>query len=96
MSDIGPYGTTEHAGREGPITANQLVGERVGLTTGDAVTPGVGPALHSTAPYKPPPPKPPHAGPKGCWGKDGTCAAPAVRGSDYCIFHAGRNPNEPL
>ena len=89
MSDVGPYGTTEHAGREGPVTANQLVGARVGLTTGDAVVSDAGPALHSTAPYKKPKPPPPHPGPRGCYGNDGTCGAAAVRGSQYCFFHKG-------
>jgi hypothetical protein len=89
MSETGPYGTTQHTGREGPVTANQLVGERAGSASGNAVIPGAGPALHSTAPYKRPKPKPPHAGPKGCWGNDGTCGAPAVRGSQYCFFHKG-------
>lgn len=87
MSEISPYGTSQHAGREGPVTANQLVGERVGLVTGDGVSPTASPATHSTAPYKRPKPIPTVRGPKGCYAKDGTCGAPAVRGSKYCIFH---------
>jgi len=94
MSDVGPYGTTQHTGREGPVTANQLVGERAGSTIGNAAAPDVGPAFHPTAPYRKPKPRPPHAGPKGCWAKGGTCGAPAVRGSDYCIFHTTRDPIE--
>lgn len=85
MSDVGPYGVTEHADAQ-MVTANQLVGERAGLATGNAVAPGVGPALHSTAPYKKPKPK--IRGVKGCCAKEGTCAAPAVRGTEYCFFHS--------
>jgi hypothetical protein len=97
MSEIGPYGTSQHAGRDGPMTANQLVGDRVGLATGEGVAPGASPAMHSTAPYKPPKKRPPHPGPKGCYGKEGTCGAPAVRGSDLCIFHqpSSRERREP-
>ena len=96
MSDIGPYGTNQNAGREGPVTANQLVGERVGLTTGDGIAVGVSPALHSTAPYRPSqrkaplPPVPPDAprGARGCCGNDGSCGAPRMRDTDYCVFHS--------
>lgn len=87
MSEISPYGTNQNAGREGPVTADQLVGGRVGLVTGDGVSPAASPAMHSTAPYRPRRPRASHPGPKGCYGKEGTCGAPRVRGSDYCIFH---------
>lgn len=84
MSDISPYGTTEHPS-EGAMIANALVGERAGSATGNASVQGAGPASFSTAPYKPPVK---HPGPRGCWANRGTCGAPAIRGTNLCFFHS--------
>lgn len=95
MSDIGPYGVTQHADAA-MVTANQLVGERVGLTTGDAVAPGVGPAQHSTAPYKRGPKTktaPPlrrrvsSTGQPLCIAKNNTCTAWRLKESEFCRWH---------
>jgi hypothetical protein len=84
MSDISPYGVTQHPDAA-MVTANQLVGSPVGGQRENAAIEGVGPALFSTAPYKPPAPGP---GPKGCWAKNGTCRSPALKGEKLCFFHS--------
>jgi hypothetical protein len=96
MSEISPYGTNQNAGREGPVTANQLVGQRAGSAIGDASTPGVGPATHSTAPYRGKQyQRLPRRGVKGCYAKNGNCGAPAVSGTKLCIFHTPKEQREP-
>lgn len=82
MSDVSPYGYTDRASDQG-VTANQMVGERAGLTTANASTPGVSPAFLSTAPYVNPAAR--RAG--KCKGKNNTCEAPPRRGTDWCIWH---------
>ena len=84
MSDVSPYGTTQHAGRDGPITANALAGQRAGSATFNAAVEGAAPAAFSTAPYKGAAAKP---GARGCYGLNGTCGAPALKGQRYCYFH---------
>ena len=83
MSDVGPYGYLQDASDQG-VTANQLVGERAGSVTGNAMLPSSTPAFLSTAPYIPR--KSPRRAGK-CKGKDDTCEAYPRRGTDYCIFH---------
>ena len=41
--------------------------------------------LFSTAPYRPPVPKEPKT--YGCVGKDGTCQARPMEGTNHCWFH---------
>jgi hypothetical protein len=88
MSDVGPYGYTDRASDLG-VTANQLVGERAGLTTANASTPGISPAFLSTAPYNP------NYGKEDrrfmCRGKNDTCRAYRVKGTDWCIFHTPKD-----
>ncbi len=84
MSDISPYGTTEHAGVEGPITADALFGTRAGSTNVNAIG-DVGPAMFSTAPYEPPASE---RGRWGCYANGGTCRAPAMKGQRLCFFHS--------
>lgn len=89
MSDIGPYGVTQHADAA-MVTADQLAGTRIESTRENASTPGVGPALHSTAPYVPPKVVPPNydesRATRACARDD--CNGIAKRGSDYCRWHA--------
>lgn len=91
MPDTGPYGTTEHVGREGPVTANQLTGERAGLVQTNAIGDATH-ALFSTAPYIPP--LPPQARP----GKEpniclfGDCQAWAKKDSMWCRWHQMAGP----
>jgi hypothetical protein len=88
MSDIGPYGVTQHADAAA-VTANQLVGEHAGSVTANAVVDGAGPAFLSTAPYRKRMDTP---GPRGCWGGDGRCRAYPMKGERYCIFHLPQDP----
>jgi len=85
MSDTSPYGTTQNADAA-RTTADALVGDPVPWTTGNSTVGG--PALFSTAPYKPPSAYGPQPKPnRGCTGKDGTCTVPPIRGTDLCMFH---------
>jgi hypothetical protein len=84
MSDISPYGVTQNPDAAA-VTANQLVGSPVGSTRENAAIEGVGPAFLSTAPYVSP------VKPRGgycCKGKNDTCMAAPIRGTDYCVFHS--------
>jgi hypothetical protein len=84
MSDVGPYGFTDRASDQG-VTANQMVGERAGSTTANATSPTSTPAFLSTAPYNP------RYGKEDrkfmCRGKNNTCRAYRVRGTEWCVFH---------
>lgn len=102
MSDVSPYGITQHADAD-LMTANALVGERVSPVVGNAVHGSA--AMFSTAPYIPPRPKapPPLLGPRHpdrigkCLGKDDTCRAGPMRGTDWCVFHTqGNGPSALL
>ena len=84
MSEISPYGITQHAAADGPVTADALVGDRAGSTNVNAIG-DVGPAMFSTAPYEPPLTE---RGARGCYHGGGTCAAPAMRGRRVCFFHS--------
>jgi hypothetical protein len=99
MSDIGPYGVTQNPD-ENAITANEMVGERAGLVTGNQLA-GVSAAMFSTAPYRGGPVVP-HKEPyhpkglHGCRGKGGTCRVGAIAGTDWCTFHTqGKVRREP-
>lgn len=83
MSEIGPYGVTQNADAAS-VTADQLVGDRIGVARENVSMPGAGPAMMSTAPYKPPAKR----GRKGCYAKDGTCGSPALKGQRVCFFHS--------
>jgi hypothetical protein len=83
MPDVGPYGYTQNATDQG-VTANQMVGERAGSTTGTAMLPSSSPAFLSTAPYID------RRSPKRirkCKGKDDTCEAFPKKGTEWCAFH---------
>lgn len=83
MSDTSPYGYTDRASDQ-TVTANQLVGEKAGLTTANAMAGG--PAFLSTGPYYPHDQR--HRSRKGkCLGKNDSCQAPPIRGTDWCYFH---------
>lgn len=86
MSDTSPYGVTQNADAA-HVTANQLVGTRVGLTTAEGIVGSA--AMFSTAPYVPP-----HKVITGCHGKQGMCRAYPISGTDFCIFHT-KEPGEP-
>jgi len=92
MSDVGPYGYTQNASDQG-VTANQLVGERAGLMTGNQQLPSSTSAFLSTAPYNP------RYGKEDrrymCKGKNNTCRAYRVKGTDWCIYHAPKDDGEP-
>jgi hypothetical protein len=80
MSDIGPYGVTQHADGE-MVTANALVGGHAGNVTENQTDPRFSRAMLSTAPYKKPGTK-----------EKGVCAKPDCRGlaklgTDYCRWH---------
>jgi hypothetical protein len=81
MPDISPYGVTQNADAAA-ITANELVGEPAGSVQQNAVVGNL--SQHSTAPYIPPRPRP---RPDMCLGKDNTCKAPKLHGSDWCFWH---------
>ena len=53
MSDVSPYGTTQHPDAAA-VTADALVGERAGNVTAHQADAMYSPALFSTAPYIPP------------------------------------------
>jgi hypothetical protein len=84
VPETSPYGVTQNAD-SARVTANQLVGTSLGLTTADGITGSA--AMFSTAPYVPPR--------HGCRGKKGTCQAAPLRGTDLCIFHTPRDQGEP-
>jgi hypothetical protein len=85
MSDTSPYGVTQNAD-EAMVTANELVGERAGSIRENAMFGSA--AAFSTAPYIPP-----HY--SGCHGKNSTCQAYPIRGTQWCIFHTPKDPGEP-
>lgn len=85
MSDVSPYGITQHADAE-RVTANEMVGERVSPVIGNAQFGSA--AAFSTAPYRPPGyRKPAGTGRKRCAGNDNTCKAWPVGDGDLCYFH---------
>lgn len=85
MSDVSPYGVTQNANAE-RVTADALVGERAGAATAEAMVGS--PSMDSTAPYRPPMVGGRKASRVGrCIGKNDTCMASPVRGTDRCIFH---------
>ena len=85
MSDASPYGVTQNADAA-QVTADALVGERAGSIRENAVFGS--PATMSTAPYKPPVVNGRLRTRIGfCTGKDDTCMAYVIRGTDLCIFH---------
>jgi hypothetical protein len=88
MRDVSPYGVTQNADAAG-ITANQLTGEVRGSTNANAIHGG--PATFSTAPYIPP--KRERAG--MCAGKNNTCRAWPLIGTELCTFHTPRNSEPP-
>lgn len=85
MPDISPYGVTQNADAA-RVTANALVGSPLGLTTAEGIAGSA--AMFSTAPYNPPKRT-------GCPGKNNTCRAPVMHGSDRCVFHTPREHGEP-
>ena len=76
MPEISPYGVTQNADAA-RVTANQLVGTSLGLTTAEGIVGSA--AMFSTAPYVPPRQR--------CQGKKGTCQAAPLRGTALCVFH---------
>jgi hypothetical protein len=86
MSDISPYGVTQNADAA-HVTANQIVGDLLGSTTADALV-GSSAALWSTAPYVPPERT-------GCYGKNKTCNAYPIKGTQWCVFHTPKDQGEP-
>jgi hypothetical protein len=101
MSDISPYGVTQNPD-ENAITANEMVGERAGLMTGDQLA-GVSAAMFSTAPYRggpkvttAPPLKMRHRdGVPLCIARNNTCQSWRLRGSEYCRWHEPGKRREP-
>jgi hypothetical protein len=87
MRDISPYGVTQNPD-ENAITANEMVGERAGLVTGDQLA-GVSAAMFSTAPYRPP------GGRYGCVGRDNKCKVAPIKGTNLCWFHTEKGTSEP-
>lgn len=84
MSDVSPYGVTQHADAE-MMTANAMVGERLSPVTVNATVGSA--AMFSTAPYIPPrPPKVKPTKPR-CQGKEGTCKAGPIGDTGLCWFH---------
>ena len=92
MSDIGPYAAHQHAA-VGAVKAHTLVGEPIDhLTTNQSV--GT-PATFSTAPFI----EGPKVAPRRvltpherdrmnrCVGKNGSCKARPMHGTDLCVFH---------
>lgn len=90
MSDVSPYGVTQHATEE-RVTATALAGERSDIVTANALVGG--PAMFSTAPYRPDRIGGRRVSRIGkCKGKDDTCEAFPIRGTDACIFHTPQDP----
>ena len=86
MSDISPYGVTQNADVE-MVTANELVGEHAGSQRENAVFGSA--AGFSTAPYIPPYTNGRRTSRLGkCRGKNDTCEAYPVTGTDLCVFHS--------
>ncbi len=92
MSDISRYGALESAGGSGAQTADALVGQHVGAGgTAQQVDSRFSPAMHSTAPYKPPQTasekasQKAHESSKLCL-KEG-CRQWHKLNSDYCRWH---------
>ena len=83
MSDVGRYGVTQNADGE-MITANELVGERVGGTRVDSAIAGASPALFSTAPYAP------HGRNHGPLCAKSGCGNYHLKGDDFCRHHTER------
>lgn len=80
MPEISPYGVTQHADAAA-VTANALVGGPVSHVHQNAPFGQV--SMMSTAPFDG---RPPHRRRK-CRGKNDTCKAPPMLGSDLCFFH---------
>ena len=86
MSDVSQYGVTQNADAA-MVTADQLVGERAGSQRENAVFGSA--AGFSTAPYVPPYTNGRRTSRLGkCRGKNDTCEAYPVTGTDLCIFHS--------
>jgi hypothetical protein len=86
MSDTSPYGVTQNADAA-RVTADELVGERAGSQRENAVFGSA--ATFSTAPYIPPYTNGRRTSRLGkCRGKDDTCMAYPVKGTDLCMFHS--------
>jgi hypothetical protein len=104
MSGISPYGAPEANGGSGAMTADALVGQLVGSGgTANQVDPRFSPALHSTAPYKPPKTLAQKARESMVENRNGAscavddCTAFASNGMEYCVGHAqklGKVPAE--
>jgi hypothetical protein len=81
MSDVSPYGVTQNADAA-RVTANALVGTRAGAQIENAAFGSA--AGFSTAPYIPP-----RSQREGfCRGKNDTCMARPIRGTELCMFHS--------
>jgi len=90
MSDISPYGVTQHATQE-RVTATALAGEHTDIVTANALVGG--PAMFSTAPYRPDRINGRRVSRIGkCKGKNDTCEAFPIKGTDACIFHTPQDP----
>ena len=90
MSDVSPYGVTQHATEE-RVIASALVGERTQMVTGNAMVGSA--AAFSTAPYRPDRIGGRRVSRIGkCLGKKDTCEAAPIKQTDLCIFHTPQDP----
>jgi hypothetical protein len=81
MSDVSPYGVTQNADAA-LVTADALVGTHAGTQRENAAVGSA--AMFSTAPYIPP-----RSQREGfCRGKNDTCMAKPIRGTNLCVFHS--------
>lgn len=86
MSDSRPYGVTQNPDAA-MVTADQLVGTRAGSVQENAAIDGIGPAMHSTAPYVPPRPANYDGRRAALTCTRENCGQLAKKGTDYCRWH---------